>query len=97
MWTKRMGNCTKIGDFRSCYSAGLLHGLVVLCHDQISGNDLLFYGAVTCVPPAGKWPGEIFPPHAAVVACTLNMIAMSPLVYAAVHFCEHSSSQAPGT
>ena len=35
------------------------------------------YGAVTCVPPAGKWPGEIFPPHAAVVACTVNMMAMS--------------------
>ena len=37
----------------------------------------LIYGVVTFVPPTGTWPGEIFPPHAAVGACTLIMASMS--------------------
>ena len=56
------------------------------------------YGAVTFVPPAGTWPGETFPPHAEVVACTMIMASMTFLVYAEVHFREDkSSSQAPCT
>merc|ERR1719443_1513448 len=44
----------------------------------------IIYGIIGYEPPAGSWPGDVIPPPAPAVACTMILSAMYFIVYALI-------------